>query len=45
MNGVDAEIDIYKGLSHGFGLGLNTVAEGWLKMLFLFGKGIVNLKN
>ena len=30
MNGVDAEIDIFKGLSHGFGLGLDTIAEGWL---------------
>jgi len=30
-NGTDAEIEIFKGLSHGFGLGEGTVAEGWLE--------------
>ena len=29
-NGTNAEIEIFKGLSHGFGLGEGTVAEGWL---------------
>ncbi|MBQ9662630.1 MAG: alpha/beta hydrolase [Oscillospiraceae bacterium] len=29
-NGTDAEIDIYDGLPHGFGLGIGTVAEGWI---------------
>ena len=29
-NGTDAEIDIYEGLPHGFGLGIGTVAEGWI---------------
>ena len=29
-NGTDAEIEIFDGLSHGFGLGTGTVAEGWL---------------
>lgn len=29
-NGTDARIEVFKGLSHGFGLGENTVAEGWL---------------
>ena len=29
-NGADAEIEVFKGLSHGFGLGDGTVAEGWL---------------
>ena len=29
-NGTDAEIEIFRGLSHGFGLGTGTVAEGWL---------------
>ena len=29
-NGTDAEIEIFKGLSHGFGLGTGSVAEGWL---------------
>ena len=28
--GTDAEIEIFEGLSHGFGLGEGTVAEGWL---------------
>lgn len=29
-NGTDAEILIYPGLQHGFGLGEGTVAEGWV---------------
>ena len=29
-NGIDAEIEIFEGLSHGFGLGTGTNAEGWL---------------
>lgn len=29
-NGTDAEIEVFKGLSHGFGLGTGTVAEGWI---------------
>lgn len=29
-NGTNAEIEVFKGLSHGFGLGEGTVAEGWL---------------
>jgi hypothetical protein len=29
-NGTDAEIDIYVGLPHGFGLGEETIAEGWI---------------
>lgn len=28
--GVDAEIEVFEGLPHGFGLGEGTVAEGWL---------------
>ena len=28
--GTDAEIEIFSGLSHGFGLGIGTAAEGWL---------------
>ena len=28
--GTDAEIEIFEGLAHGFGLGTGTVAEGWL---------------
>ena len=29
-NGTDAEIEIFKGLPHGFGLGEGTIAEGWI---------------
>ena len=29
-NGTDAEIEIFDGLPHGFGLGISTAAEGWL---------------
>ena len=29
-NGTDAMIEIFDGLSHGFGLGTGTVAEGWI---------------
>ncbi|MCS7232854.1 MAG: hypothetical protein NZ900_01940 [Synergistetes bacterium] len=29
-SGIDAEIRIFHGLSHGFGLGEGTIAEGWI---------------
>lgn len=29
-NGTDTQIDVFEGLSHGFGLGTGTTAEGWL---------------
>ena len=29
-NGTDAEIEVFDGLPHGFGLGQGTVAEGWV---------------
>ena len=29
-NGTAAEIEVFPGLSHGFGLGEGTVAEGWI---------------
>lgn len=28
--GIDTEFHVYEGLSHGFGLGTGTVAEGWI---------------
>lgn len=34
--GVDAQIHIYDGLSHGFGLGNGTVAEGWIDRAIRF---------
>ena len=30
-NGTDAEIEIFEGLPHGFGLGTKTAAQGWFK--------------
>ena len=35
-NGTDAEIEIFDGLPHGFGLGTGTVAEGWLDYAVAF---------
>lgn len=29
-NGTDAMIEVFEGLSHGFGLGEGTIAEGWI---------------
>ena len=29
-NGTSAQIEIFKGLPHGFGLGEGTIAEGWI---------------
>lgn len=31
QNGTDAEIQIFRGLPHGFGLGTGTIAESWLE--------------
>ncbi len=28
--GIDAQIEIFDGLRHGFGLGTKTAAEGWI---------------
>lgn len=28
--GIPTEFHVYQGLSHGFGLGIGTVAEGWI---------------
>ena len=30
-NGTDAKIEIFEGLSHGFGLGEGTNAQGWIE--------------
>ena len=35
-NGTDAEIEVFQGLSHGFGLGTGTAAEGWLDRAVAF---------
>ena len=35
-DGTNAEIEVFDGLSHGFGLGLGTVAEGWIDRAVAF---------
>lgn len=35
-NGTDAQIEVFDGLSHGFGLGIGTVAQGWLERAVSF---------
>ena len=35
-NGTDTMIEVFPGLPHGFGLGTNTVAEGWIKNAVAF---------
>ena len=42
-NGTDAEIEVFQGLSHGFGLGTGTVAERWLDNAIAFWER--NMKN
>lgn len=34
--GIDTEFESFLGLSHGFGLGTGTVAEGWMKNAIAF---------
>ena len=41
-DGTDAEIQVFEGLSHGFGLGQGTVAEGWIDEAVSFWKGQVD---
>lgn len=35
-NGTDAEIEVFDGLPHGFGLGIGTKAEGWINRAVKF---------
>ena len=35
-NGIDTEFHAYNGLPHGFGLGIGTVAEGWINDAIAF---------
>lgn len=35
-NGTNAEIEVFDGLPHGFGLGEGTVAEGWFDRAVAF---------
>ena len=36
QNGSNIKIEVFKGLSHGFGLGEGTVAEGWIDCAISF---------
>ena len=38
-NGTDAQIEVFDGLGHGFGLGEGTVAEGWIDHAVSFWEG------
>lgn len=40
-NGTEAMIEVFSGLSHGFGLSEGTVAEGWLDRAVNFWEGII----
>ena len=35
-NGTDTMIEVFDGLSHGFGIGTGTVAEGWVDHAIAF---------
>ena len=41
-NGTDAEFEVFDGLSHGFGLGTGTAAEGWINRAVRFWKRQTN---
>jgi len=41
-NGTDAMIEVFPGLSHGFGLGTGTVAEGWIDNAVAFWQSNMN---
>jgi hypothetical protein len=34
--GIDTEFHIYRNVSHGFGLGIGTTAEGWINNALKF---------
>lgn len=36
VQGTDAEIEVFEGLPHGFGLGEGTIAEGWIDHAIAF---------
>lgn len=41
-NGTDAMIEVFDGLSHGFGLGTHTGAEGWIDRAVSFWQSTIN---
>lgn len=42
QNGPNTKIEVFKGLSHGFGLGEGTVAEGWIDRAISFWEDNMN---
>ena len=42
QNGLNTKIEVFKGLSHGFGLGERTVAEGWIDRAISFWEDNMN---
>ena len=42
QNGPNTKIEVFKGLSHGFGLGEGTVAEGWIDRTISFWEDNMN---
>lgn len=42
QNGSNTKIEVFKGLSHGFGLGEGTVAEGWIDRAISFWEDNMN---
>ena len=45
QNGTNAKIEVFKGLSHGFGLGEGTVAEGWIDHAISFWEDNMNASD
>ena len=45
QNGTNAKIEVFKGLSHGFGLGERTVAEGWIDHAISFWEDNMNASD
>lgn len=43
QNGPNTKIEVFKGLSHGFGLGEGTVAEGWIDRAISFWEDNMNV--
>lgn len=44
-NGTDAQIQVFEGLPHGFGLGEGTVAEGWVNEAVSFWEAHMTTEN
>lgn len=44
-NGTEAEIEVFEGLQHGFGLGEKTAAEGWLDHAVSFWRKAVGMAD